>query len=129
MAAQRTVRQAGAIPPHRVLRDMLRHYTEFRELVNNGGNHVLEHSYMVPDENAPSGVRKETISVSFWDLHRGIKELAPRKREALFYNVILDQKQKDVAQRMGITTVSVGQYVEAATKQLAKHHFPELMDE
>lgn len=127
MAADRTVRDAGAIPPHRVLRDMLRHYTEFRALVNSGGNHVLEHSYLVPDEDG--GTRKETISVSFWDLHRGIKELAPRKREALFYNVILDQKQKDVAKRMGITTVSVGQYVEAATKQLAKHHFPELADE
>lgn len=123
----RPVREAGAIPPHRVLRDMLRHYTEFRELVNNGGDHVLEHSYLVPDGNG--GTRKETISVSFWDLHRGIKELAPRKREALFYNVILDQKQKDVAKRMGITTVSVGQYVEAATKQLAKNHFPELADD
>jgi DNA-directed RNA polymerase specialized sigma24 family protein len=106
---------------------MLRHYTEFRELVNNGGDHVLEHSYLVPDDNG--GTKKETVSISFWDLHRGIKELAPRKREALFYNVILDQKQKDVAKRMGITTVSVGQYVEAATKQLAKNHFPELCNE
>lgn len=124
MAVQRSIRQAGAIPPHRILRDMLRHYTEFRELVNNGGDHVLEHSYMVRDEDGTT--RKETISVSFWDLHRGIKELAPRKREALFYNVIMDEKQKDVARRMGITTVSVGQYVEAATKQLAKYHFPEV---
>lgn len=120
---QRSVRQAGAIPPHRVLRDMLRHYTEFRELVANGGDHVLTHSYLVPDEDG--GARKETITISFWDLHRGIKELAPRKREALFFNVILDEKQKDVAKRMGITTVSVGQYVEAACKQLALQHWPE----
>ena len=127
MAAQRNVRQAGAIPPHRVLRDMLRHYTEFRELVNNGGSHVLEHSYLAADEDG--NVHKETISISFWDLHRGIKDLAPRKRQALFLNVLLDKKQKDVAAMMGITTVSVGQYVEAACKQLAKNHFPEVPDE
>jgi hypothetical protein len=126
-AAKRPVRNAGVLPPHRVLRDILRHYSEFRDLVTNGGNHVLEHSYLVPD--GKGGTIKQTISISFWDLHRGIKELAPRKREALFYNVILDEKQKDVAKRMGITTVSVGQYVEAATKQLAKNHFPELADE
>jgi DNA-directed RNA polymerase specialized sigma24 family protein len=108
---------------------MLRHYIEFRDLVNNGGDHVLSHSYLVPDEDSPEGVRKETISVSFWDLHRGIKDLAPRKREALYWNVIRDEKQKDVAARMSITTVSVGQYVEAATKQLAVHHFPELADD
>ncbi len=127
MATSRTVRVAGAVPPHRVLREILRHYLEFRELVANGGDHIIEHSYLVPDEEG--GVGKETISVSFWDLHRGIKELAPRKREALYYNVILDQKQKDVAARMGITTVSVGQYVEAAVRQLSTHHFEDIDDE
>jgi DNA-directed RNA polymerase specialized sigma24 family protein len=121
-AAIRPVRAAGPIPRHRVLRDMLRHYIEFRDLVNSGGNHVLTHSYLVPDGE---GVRKETIAISFWDLHRGINELAPRKREALYWNVIRDEKQKDVAARMGITTVSVGQYVEAATRQLAAHHWPD----
>jgi DNA-directed RNA polymerase specialized sigma24 family protein len=128
MATSRTVRTAGAIPPHRVLRDMLRHYIEFLELVHSGGDHVLSHSYLVPDEDDPTKTRKESISVSFWDLHRGIKDLAPRKREALYWNVIRDEKQKDVAARMGITTVSVGQYVEAACKQLAVQHFPELAD-
>lgn len=97
---------------------------EFRDYVGNGGDHVLEHSYLVKDDDGT--IHKETIAISFWDLHRGLKDLAPRKREALFFNVILDQKQKDVAKRMGITTVSVGQYVDAATKQLVKQHFPEL---
>jgi DNA-directed RNA polymerase specialized sigma24 family protein len=121
MAATRPVRAAGEIPPHRVLRDMLRHYIEFREYVDLTGNHVLEHSYLIPTEDG--GTEKKTISISFWDLHRGMKELAPRKRQALFLNVILDKKQKDVAKLMGITTVSVGQYVEAACKQLAVHHW------
>jgi DNA-directed RNA polymerase specialized sigma24 family protein len=68
------------------------------------------------------------VTISFWDLHRGIKELSPRKREALFYNVILDEKQRDVADRMGITTVSVGQYVEQAVMQLAEQYFTDEED-
>lgn len=126
MPVSRPIRQAGVLPPHRVLREVIRHYTEFHELVANGGNHVLTHSYLVPDDNG--GVLKHTVAISFWDLHRGIRELAPRKREALFYNVILDQKQADVAKHMNITTVSVGQYVDAAMKQLCKHHFPDLYE-
>lgn len=125
MAAQRPIKPA-IMPVHRVLREILRHYLEFRELVANGEDHILTHSYLVSD--GEGGTFKETVAISFWDLHRGIKELAPRKREALFYNVIMDQKQADVAKRMGITTVSVGQYVDAAMKQLCKNHFPELQD-
>jgi DNA-directed RNA polymerase specialized sigma24 family protein len=116
-------------PLHRILREVLRHYTEYRELVNQDGRlHVIDYGYWVYNED---GTRKKKIdiSISFWDLHRGLKELAPRKREALWWNVIMDEKQKDVAKRMGITTVSVGQYVEAATLQLVKHFFtPEEID-
>lgn len=113
--------RSGVVPPSRVLREVLRHYLEFSELVANGGNHLIEYSYLVADDD--DNVHKETIAFSFWDLHRGIKELAPRKREALYWNVIEDQKQRDVAKRMGITTVSVGQYVQNATEQLLKYHF------
>jgi DNA-directed RNA polymerase specialized sigma24 family protein len=112
------------LPAHRFLREVFRHYLEFQDLIANGGDHVLEHSYY--SRGLDGHPYKETISISFWDLHRGLKELAPRKREAIFYNVILDQKQKDVAARMGITTVSVGQYVDAGFRQLVKRHFPEL---
>jgi DNA-directed RNA polymerase specialized sigma subunit len=127
---------AEELPPYRFIREVLRHYLTFRDIAtgttvssNQIGkqDHVLEHSYLV--DNGDGTTRKCTLAISFWDLHRGILELAPRKREALFYNVILDQKQKDVAARMGITTVSVGQYVDAATKQLVKYHFPELVNE
>ena len=95
-------------PLHRILREVLRHYTEYREHVMRTGDHVIY---------------RGQIGISFWDLHRGIKDLSPRKREALFYNVILDKKQKDVAKIMGITTVSVGQYVEQACLQLAEDYF------
>jgi DNA-directed RNA polymerase specialized sigma24 family protein len=67
-------------------------------------------------------MKRVSIGFNFWDLHRGLKDLAPRKREALFYNVIMDLKQKDVAKKMGITTVTVGQYVEHAFRQLVSSH-------
>src|SRR5581483_3980985 len=107
--------------PEKVLKEILRHYTEFRELVNNGGNHVLEHSYEWVDEDGKK--HKETLAFSFWDLHRGIKELPPRKREALYWNVIRDYKQRDVAEIMGITSVSVGQYCKLACEHLLQYHF------
>lgn len=111
---------------HRILREVLRHYTEYRELVSEDGRlHVIDYGYWVYNEDG-TRKNKEDVSISFWDLYRGLKELAPRKREAIFYNVILDEKQKDVAKRMGITTVSVGQYVEAGTLQLAKRYFSEM---
>lgn len=132
----RPVRMAGELAPHLVLREIYRHYLEFRDYVGQGHDHVIEHSYFVPDPDGDPvwalvgpgnkcdwvNCRKVTISFSFWDLHRGLKELAPRKREAVFYNVILDQKQKEVAKRMGITTVSVGQYTQNAMMQLIDQH-------
>lgn len=109
------------LPPHRVLREVYRHYLEFRELVaQDGRNHVIEHGYYIDE---PEGMRKVHMSVSFWDLGNDINKLSDRKREAFWYNVICDMKQKDVAAIMGITTVSVGQYVEAACEQLAMGHF------
>lgn len=126
-AAKKKDRRTTEIPPHRVLREVYRHYLEFRDLVaHDGRNHIIEHGYYVYDKRGRK--RKVNIAISFWDLHRGLKELAPRKREAIFYNVILDLKQKDVAKKMGITTVSVGQYVEAGCIQLAKRYFAEMYD-
>lgn len=100
-------------PIYKRLREALRHYTEFKRYVSDTGNHVIEH---------------DGIQISFYDLRNGIRELSPRKKEALYYNVILDWKQKDVAERMGITTVSVGQYVDGAVQQLAKRYFAERED-
>lgn len=117
------------IPKHRVLREVYRHYLEFRQYVSDTGNHVIEHGYFVyTDEIDADGHPhrdKVIIKVSFWDLFEGLKELSPRKREAVWYNVILDQKQRDVAKKMRITTVSVGQYVEQAMLQLSERYFAE----
>jgi DNA-directed RNA polymerase specialized sigma24 family protein len=95
---------------HRVLREVLRHYTEFRALCAATGRWDIE----------AHGVR-----ISFLDLRGSLSKLSKRKKEAVFYNVILDKKQKDVAEIMGITTGSVNQYVEQAMLQIAADMWPE----
>jgi DNA-directed RNA polymerase specialized sigma24 family protein len=114
------------IQKHRVLREVYRHYLEFRDYVSSTGNSVIDHGYFIHPEE---GRKKITITISFWDLHSGLKDLSPRKREAVFYNVILDWKQRDVAKKMGITTVSVGQYVEQAMLQLSERYFAEELEQ
>lgn len=115
------------IPKHRVLREVFRHYLEFRQIVSDTGNHVIDHGYFVYNEDGTK--RRVSVSISFWDLFNGLKELSPRKREAVWYNVILDQKQRDVAKKMAITTVSVGQYVEQAMIQLSERYFAEEVEQ
>lgn len=91
--------------------------------MSDTGNHVIDHGYFVYNDDGTKS--KVAVSISFWDLFEGLKELSPRKREAVWYNVILDQKQRDVAKKMSITTVSVGQYVEQAMIQLSERYFAE----
>lgn len=122
-------RPTEPIPPHRVLREVYRHYLEYKDLVSNTGNSVIDHGYFIYEDDGETIKDKVTITISFWDLHGGLKLLSDRKREAVFYNVILDWKQRDVAKRMGITTVSVGQYVEQGMLQLAQRYFAEEFDE
>lgn len=126
MASKEAVKKT--MPEHRILREIYRHYTELKALITaQGGDTVLYHSYPIYDEDGEV-VDKKDIAISFWDLHDSLNVLSDRKREAVFLNVILDWKQKDVAAKMGITTVSVGQYVEQAMQQLAKNYFPEEED-
>lgn len=118
-------RPTEPIPLHRVLREIYRHYLEFRDYVTATGEHVIDHGYFVYEDDGETIKGRVETNLSFWDLHRGIKELSDRKREAFFFNVIQDKKQKDVAEIMGITTVSVGQYVEQACLQLYERYFAE----
>ena len=113
--------------PHLILREALRHYTTFEARVSQQGEHILT---------------RGDVSISFFDIqqiHRTCTpdelkpevifpnddpfKLSQRKKEAIYWNVILDMRQKDVADIMGITTVSVGQYVEAGFIQIAKKIF------
>lgn len=88
----------------------MRHYLEFEAFCQQSGNWFIEH---------------RGIKLSFLDLQNALESLSPRKKEAIYYNVILDYKQKDVAAIMGITTVSVGQYVEQGASQIARKYFSE----
>lgn len=133
--ANQKERPQAPIPLPLVLRETYRHYLEFRDLVMSPSqastdrglinssvscdHGVIEYGYYTyhPDEVTPK--QRVNIALSFWDLQGSLTRLSARKREAVFYNVILDWKQKDVAARMKISTVSVGQYVQAAMEQLA----------
>jgi DNA-directed RNA polymerase specialized sigma24 family protein len=118
---RRSKKSLYASERHKILREVYRHYFDFRDYVGRTGQDIIE--YAVESEEG-SGTYVP-MNISFSDLKDGINELAPRKREAFFFNVILDWRQKDVAAHMGITTVSVGQYVDAAMMQLAKRYFAE----
>jgi DNA-directed RNA polymerase specialized sigma24 family protein len=99
---------------HKILREAYRHYLTFKDLVSTEDFRLqfLEH---------------KGVKLSFPDLQHALRntKLSPRKEQAFYLNVIRDMKQKDVAEEMGITTVSVGQYVDAAVRQIAKIYFAE----
>ena len=95
---------------HRVLREALRHFKELEDLFKKYGILVVSHN---------------GLDICFMDIQKSLNKLSARKKEAIYYNVILDMKQKDVADVMGITTVSVGQYVESGFAQIAKEYFAE----
>jgi hypothetical protein len=113
--------------PHRILREVYRNFRQFREFVSATGKDVIEHAYWVYNEDGTQN-RKVAITISYSDLLDRLNELSDRKLEAMVYNVIMDMKQKDVAEIMGITTVSVGQYVDTACEQIAVGYFAETSD-
>lgn len=114
---------------HRILREVLRNYVTLKKDAEESG-YSLTICAIKGCINS-TGARKghdgpcELVTVNFIDLQNCLSKLSKRKKEAVFYNVILDMKQKDVAARMGITTVSVGQYVEQAMLQIVGILWPE----
>ena len=92
----------------KILREVYRNYSQFKEYVRATGKDTIEY---------------KGLTISFFDLDKNINKLSPRKKEAFYLNVIVDMKQKDVAEIMGITCVSVGQYVAQACQQLAELYF------
>lgn len=125
--------QKAKVQRHKILREALRHLDEFKTFVTQSVPEPASGKYgnsakgVINAQHA--GLRDvidyQGIELSYFDLVDALHntKLAPRKREALFYNVIMDMKQKDVAEIMGITTVSVGQYVEQAMRKIAETYF------
>ena len=70
-------------------------------------------------------IEHKGVEISFVDLQGLLKGLSPRKMQAVELNVIHDMKQREVAEIMGIRTVTVGQYVDAAIQQLVDQYFAE----
>lgn len=142
MSTVQRTKRTEKVPVHRILREVYRHYYEFEEYVAHTGNHVIDYAYPLYEEvvtvdddgneTVEPGdlIERVPISISFYDLREAIEDpnvLSERKRQAVLLNVIRDLKQKDVAEMMGITTVSVGQYVEQAMLQLAEDQFSEIL--
>lgn len=112
------------MPKHKVLRETFKHFLEFRSYVSSTGNHFIKHGYWVTDEDG-NKIKHVMLEISYPDLFGALEKLPPRKKEAVFLNVILDMTQREAAEKMGITTVSVGQYVDQAFMTLAESYFPE----
>jgi DNA-directed RNA polymerase specialized sigma subunit len=117
---------------HKILREAYRHYLSFEQYVSDTGKDIIE--YPVPKEAGSE--ERIPIRISFTDLQQALRKfqdglktdgtvLSKRKEQAFYLNVIRDMLQRDVAEIMGITTVSVGQYVEQACLQLADYYFSE----
>lgn len=121
-------------PLHRVLREVLRNYTSLKASAEGEAYSLticrVRGCIWTDGSTASKGHDGpcKLLDIHFLDLQKCLKGLSKRKREAVFYNVILDMKQKDVAEVMGITTVSVGQYVDQAMIQVAKELWPEEAD-
>lgn len=96
---------------HRVLREVLRHFLTFEDWCKQNGQYQIEHA---------------GLTLSFLDLQDCLQGLSERKMQAVWMNVVLDMKQKDVADIMGIRTVTVGQYVDQAFQQIAVQYFSEM---
>lgn len=102
---ERIVKEARVRERHRILREVYRHYLDFYDYCRREGKDSIEYA---------------GITINIEDLKAGISELAGRKKQAFYLHVLQDLLQRDVAEIMGITTVSVGQYVDAACRQLAE---------
>lgn len=101
------------VKKHVILKEIYKNYLKFKYFFEQYGQDVIDYG---------------PISLSYVDLQYGVRDLPPRKKEAFFYNIVLDLKQKDAAERMGVTTVTVGQYVEQALIQLSKRYFADMPD-
>lgn len=66
------------------------------------------------------------IDINYFDMLTAlskINDIPLKKREAFYLNVILDMKQKDVAQKMGVSPVTIGQHVTSVCRALEEVYF------
>ena len=124
-----------------ILREAYRNYLTWGDLITYGDGNTMHVSdiltYRVPKE--PGSEEMVDVTISYHDLERALNQfqdtarrdgtvLSKRKEQAFYLHIIRDMLQRDVADIMGITTVSVGQYVDDGMKQLCKYYFAEEED-
>lgn len=97
-------------PLHRLLREVLRGYNLFEEHCALTGRYEITF---------------QGHTFNFLDLQKCLEGLTNRQMEAVYWFIIQDEKQKTVAERLGISTVTVGQYCEASCIQIARKLFPD----
>jgi DNA-directed RNA polymerase specialized sigma24 family protein len=113
---------------HRILREAYKNYHQWEYLMQAEDARLETIEYAIETEEGSGDY--VPITISFTDLKLALQhvKLAPRKKEAFYLNVILGYKQREAAAKMGISPVSVGQYVESAMLQLAKYYFADAED-
>jgi predicted DNA-binding protein (UPF0251 family) len=125
-----------AADKHKILREAYRNFLTWRDIITYPEDSEPPYTitYRVPkDKDSNEYV---PVTISFVDLARALKSyegelksegtvLSARKEQAFFLNVLRDLRQKDVAEIMGISMVSVGQYVDQGMLKLCKYYFGE----
>jgi hypothetical protein len=122
--AQRLKLRTKREPGYKIIREALRNYTTYQRHVALYGQDVIEHSYVVYNDDA-SPKEKVTVTLSYSDLLRGAKELSPKKRQALWLSIILDKTQEDVAAIMNTQPATIAQYCRISLNFLSDNYFCE----
>jgi len=131
-----------------ILREIYRHYLDYSDHYQKTGHDIIvggthdedcewwqrltrtnkqvDPEKRVPDAPCTCGFSQTgPVTISFLDLRDSLKNLSKRKKEAVWYNVIMSYKQWQVAEIMDIKMVTVGQYVKSAMIKIANEYWPE----
>jgi DNA-directed RNA polymerase specialized sigma24 family protein len=113
-------------PGYKIIREALRHYAEYRHHFRAHGQigDVFSHTYIVYNDDAEPQ-EKVTVTLCYSDLLRCAKQLPQKKREALWYNIVLDKSNDEVASIMKCQTQTISQYVRSACEFLAEGYWNE----
>lgn len=112
------------LKPHRLLREVLRNFDSFKAVCEQSGEFSIE--YRLGETVIFVGLTEVIAARNCILSGDGAVRLPENHRKALLLNVLKDMTQKDVGSRIGnVKPVIVGQYVELACEDLARHYFPD----
>ncbi len=140
------MKQISTKQKYLILRELYRHYLDYSDHYQRTGHDILvggthdqdcewrkrlirtnkkiDHEKRVKDAPCTCGFSQTgPVMISFLELRNSLRNLSKRKKEAVWWNVIMDQTQIEVAGIMGIKEVTVGQYVKSAMIKIAAEYF------